>query len=70
MKKEPKWDYAISEFKYHGCFLNPDKLPKKIRKKYRATLDKFFETFAEIIKIHADNPEISSKAYEEVFGKK
>lgn len=70
MAKTIKWDYAISEFKYHGCFLNPDKLPKSEREKYRNALDKFFESFAEVIKIHTNNPDISSKAYYEVFGKK
>ena len=70
MKKELKWDYAISEFKYHGCLLNPDKLPEGIREEYIKALNQFFESFAKIIKIHAINPKISEKAYREVFGNK
>jgi len=64
------WEYAISKFSYHGCLLNPDKLPKDIRVEYKEVLNQFFESFAKIIKIHTDNPEISEKAYHEVFGKK
>ena len=62
-------EYSMSEFKYHGCFLNPDKLPEKDRQPYIDALNKFFEAFRDIIRIHIDNEDISKKAFEEVFGK-
>ena len=64
-----KWKYAVLNFKVDFLILNPEVLPKVFQKQYRKSTKKFLDGFAEVMKIHTDNPDISSKAYTEVFGK-
>lgn len=64
------WKYAVLNFKVDFLILNPEVLPKSIQKQYQKVTKKFLDGFAEIMKIHTDNPDISSKAYSEVFGEK
>ena len=65
-----KWKYAVLNFKVDFLLLNPKVLPKDFQKQYKKSTKKFLDGFAEIMKIHIDNPDISSKAFTEVFGKK
>ena len=71
MKKNPdKWEYAVLNFKVVFLILNPKVLPKDTQKQYEKSTKKFLDGFAEVMVIHRDNPNISSKAYSEVFGDK
>jgi len=70
-KKNPnKWKYAVLNFKVDFLILNPEVLPKNCQELYKKSTKKFLDGFAEILKIHTDNPDISNKAYLEVFGEK
>jgi hypothetical protein len=69
-KNSNKWKYAVLNFKVDFLILNPEVLPKENQKQYKNSTKKFLDGFAEIMKIHTDNPDISSKAFSEVFGDK
>jgi len=71
MKKSvDKWEYAVLQFKTDMLILNPEVLPESQQKEYKNTVDKFLDSYATILKIHTSNPDISSKAYSEVYGEK
>lgn len=68
MKKNPdKWEYAVLQFKTDILILNPEVLPKSNQKQYKNAVEKFLDSYATIIKLHTSNPDISSKAYSEVY---
>ena len=69
MKNPNKWEYAVLNFKVDFLILNPEVLPVDKQKQYKKSTKKFLDGFAEILKIHIDNPDVSSKAYNEVFGR-
>jgi len=71
MKKSvDKWKYAVLQFKIDMLILNPEVLPKPQQKEYQRTVERLMDSYATILKIHTSNPDISSKAYSEVYGDK
>jgi len=67
-RNSSNWEYAVLQFKTDFLILNPELLPKESYQEYQQNVEKFLESYATILRIHAEHPDISSKAYSEVYG--
>ena len=71
MGKEIKKHFALGRFKIDFAIINPKEISdKKDSKQYQESANEFFKSLSNMIKIASEHPDISEKAYIEIFGKK